>query len=84
MIDATAANSLMDTSTPAERGARMSRVRARDTLPGPHRSRGASALQQGHGPPRQAQFGDCFAYALAKERNEPLLLVDQDVVLADI
>jgi ribonuclease VapC len=29
-------------------------------------------------------FGDCFAYALARERNEPLLFVGNDFIHTDI
>ena len=29
-------------------------------------------------------LGDCFAYALAKEQNEPLLTLDRDFRRADI
>lgn len=29
-------------------------------------------------------FGDCFAYALARERNEPLLFVGDDFIHTDI
>jgi ribonuclease VapC len=29
-------------------------------------------------------FGDCFAYALAREKNEPLLFVGDDFIHTDI
>jgi ribonuclease VapC len=32
----------------------------------------------------QLNFGDCFAYALARERNEPLLFVGDDFAHTDI
>jgi len=34
--------------------------------------------------PAKLNFGDCFAYALAKERNCPLLYVGNDFALTDI
>jgi ribonuclease VapC len=32
----------------------------------------------------QLNYGDCFVYALAKERNEPLLFKGEDFVLTDL
>jgi ribonuclease VapC len=34
--------------------------------------------------PAKLNFGDCFAYALARERNEPLLFVGDDFTHTDI
>jgi len=39
---------------------------------------------KGIGHPAKLNFGDCFAYALAKELDEPLLFVGQDFVYTDI
>lgn len=39
---------------------------------------------KGSGHPARLNFGDCFAYALAKELDEPLLFVGQDFVHTDI
>lgn len=39
---------------------------------------------KGMGHPAQLNFGDCFAYALAKEADEPLLFVGQDFVHTDV
>ena len=39
---------------------------------------------RGRGHPARLNFGDCFAYALAKERNEPLLFKGDDFGQTDI
>ena len=39
---------------------------------------------KGSGHPAQLNFGDCFAYALAKQRNEPLLFKGQDFSRTDL
>jgi ribonuclease VapC len=39
---------------------------------------------RGTGHPAKLNFGDCFAYALARERNEPLLFVGDDFTHTDI
>lgn len=39
---------------------------------------------KGSGHPAGLNFGDCFAYALAKERGEPLLFKGQDFAHTDI
>ena len=39
---------------------------------------------KGRGHPARLNFGDCFAYALAKAFDEPLLFVGQDFVHTDI
>ena len=39
---------------------------------------------RGSGHPARLNFGDCFAYALAKEQDEPLLFIGQDFVHTDI
>jgi len=39
---------------------------------------------KGSGNPAQLNFGDCFAYALAKDRNEPLLYKGSDFVHTDV
>jgi ribonuclease VapC len=39
---------------------------------------------KGRGHPARLNFGDCFAYALAKDLDEPLLFVGQDFVRTDI
>ena len=39
---------------------------------------------KGSGNPAGLNFGDCFAYALAKERNEPLLFKGDDFIHTDV
>jgi len=39
---------------------------------------------RGSGHSAKLNFGDCFAYALAKERNEPLLFVGNDFMRTDL
>ena len=39
---------------------------------------------RGSGHPAKLNFGDCFAYALAKYLDEPLLFVGQDFVHTDV
>lgn len=39
---------------------------------------------RGRGHPAQLNFGDCMAYALAKERGEPLLFKGDDFSKTDI
>jgi ribonuclease VapC len=39
---------------------------------------------RGTGHPAKLNFGDCFAYALAREKNEPLLFVGDDFTHTDI
>ena len=39
---------------------------------------------KGSGHPAQLNFGDCFAYALAKDADEPLLYKGNDFVHTDI
>ncbi len=39
---------------------------------------------KGSGHPAQLNFGDCFAYALAKEAKEPLLFKGHDFIHTDI
>ncbi|MCW2961157.1 MAG: putative pilT protein N-terminal, putative toxin of system [Thermoleophilia bacterium] len=39
---------------------------------------------KGSGHPAQLNFGDCFAYALASEQNEPLLWVGDDFGHTDL
>lgn len=39
---------------------------------------------RGSGHPANLNFGDCFSYALAAERREPLLYVGDDFGLTDI
>jgi ribonuclease VapC len=39
---------------------------------------------RGSGHPARLNFGDCFAYALAKERGEPLLYKGKDFAQTDI
>ena len=39
---------------------------------------------RGSGHPARLNFGDCFAYALARERNEPLLFKGDDFAQTDI
>jgi len=39
---------------------------------------------KGSGHPAQLNFGDCFAYALAKTLNEPLLFKGEDFTHTDI
>jgi ribonuclease VapC len=39
---------------------------------------------KGRGHPARLNFGDCFAYALAKDLDEPLLFVGQDFIHTDV
>jgi ribonuclease VapC len=39
---------------------------------------------KGSGHPARLNFGDCFAYALAKDFDEPLLFVGQDFIHTDV
>jgi ribonuclease VapC len=39
---------------------------------------------RGSGHPARLNFGDCFAYALAKEFDEPLLFIGNDFVHTDV
>ena len=39
---------------------------------------------RGSGHPAKLNFGDCFAYALATELDEPLLFVGQDFIHTDM
>jgi len=39
---------------------------------------------RGSGHPARLNFGDCFAYALAKAMNEPLLFKGDDFTRTDI
>jgi len=39
---------------------------------------------KGSGHPAALNFGDCFAYALAKDRNEPLLFKGGDFAKTDV
>ena len=39
---------------------------------------------KGSGHPAQLNFGDCFAYALARETGEPLLFVGEDFIHTDV
>ena len=39
---------------------------------------------KGSGHPAKLNFGDCFAYALAREKNEPLLFVGNDFSHTDV
>jgi ribonuclease VapC len=39
---------------------------------------------KGSGHPAQLNFGDCFAYALAKTRSEPLLFIGLDFGRTDV
>jgi ribonuclease VapC len=39
---------------------------------------------KGSGHPARLNFGDCFAYALAKDLDEPLLFIGQDFIHTDI
>ncbi len=43
-----------------------------------------TAYGKGRGVRAQLNFGDCFAYALARDRNEPLLFVGDDFSQTDI
>jgi ribonuclease VapC len=42
------------------------------------------AYGKGTGHPAQLNFGDCFAYALAKETGEPLLFKGDDFATTDV
>ena len=39
---------------------------------------------KGTGHPARLNFGDCFAYALAKDFDEPLLFIGQDFIHTDV
>lgn len=39
---------------------------------------------RGSGHPARLNYGDCFAYALARERNEPLLFIGNDFAQTDV
>lgn len=39
---------------------------------------------KGTGHPARLNFGDCFAYALAKDLDEPLLFIGQDFIHTDV
>ena len=39
---------------------------------------------RGSGHPAKLNFGDCFAYALARELDEPLLFIGQDFIHTDV
>lgn len=39
---------------------------------------------KGSGHPARLNYGDCFAYALARQLNEPLLFVGNDFAQTDI
>ncbi len=39
---------------------------------------------KGIGHPARLNFGDCFAYALAKDLDEPLLFIGQDFIHTDV
>ena len=43
-----------------------------------------TAYGKGRGVRAQLNYGDCFAYALARERSEPLLFVGDDFTHTDI
>ena len=40
-------------------------------------------LGKGSGHPARLNYGDCFAYALARSMDEPLLFVGNDVAQTD-
>ena len=60
---------VIETVTPAQ--ARIARDAYRD-------------FGRGSGHPAQLNFGDCFAYALARDKNEPLLFKGTDFSRTDI
>ena len=41
-------------------------------------------FSKGSGHPAQLNFGDCFAYALAKAMSEPILFKGQDFIHTDV
>jgi len=43
-----------------------------------------SRFGRGRGHPARLNFGDCFSYALARDKNEPLLFVGDDFSHTDI
>lgn len=45
---------------------------------------GNPECQRGSGHPARLNFGDCFAYALAKESEEPLLFKGNDFSATDV
>lgn len=46
--------------------------------------KGYREFGRGSGHPARLNFGDCFAYALAKDTGEPLLFVGNDFVHTDV
>ena len=59
-------------------------VEASDLSTSPARAAGYRAYGKGTGHPAGLNFGDCFAYALAKETREPLLFKGDDFSRTDI
>ena len=53
-------------------------------LPGAIAREAHRRFGRGSGHPAKLNFGDCFAYALAKELDEPLLFVGQDFIHTDV
>ncbi|WP_449407440.1 type II toxin-antitoxin system VapC family toxin [Microbacterium maritypicum] len=47
-------------------------------------SRGHADFGRGSGHPAKLNYGDCFSYALAIERDEPLLFTGDDFVHTDV
>lgn len=47
-------------------------------------SRGHAAFGRGSGHPARLNYGDCFSYALAITRDEPLLFKGDDFVHTDV
>lgn len=73
----------------AERLSRFMQQAALEVVPfsASEASAGAEAFRKfgrGSGHPAKLNFGDCFAYALAKSRNLPLLFKGDDFIHTDI
>ncbi|MGW9159189.1 MULTISPECIES: type II toxin-antitoxin system VapC family toxin [unclassified Microbacterium] len=47
-------------------------------------SRGHAAYGRGSGSPARLNYGDCFSYALAISRDEPLLFKGDDFIHTDV
>lgn len=70
-LDAFLANYMIPIEPVTERQAKLARIAYR-------------RFGRGSRHPARLNFGDCFAYALARDRNEPLLFVGDDFIHTDI
>jgi ribonuclease VapC len=70
-LDAVISDAIISIEPVTERQARIARDAYRD-------------FGKGSGHPAGLNFGDCFAYALAKDRGEPLLFKGDDFSRTDV